>query len=333
MVSINRYFTEKDDKAPKLVSIVFPVYNEMECLPKIVPALCEYLAVSHSRFNWELIFIDDCSSDNSFDYLKEAALTTPANIRLSVFQLAKNSGSHIAITAGLNISRADFTILMASDGQDPLDVIDQFIFFWEKGAKLILAARKDNLQQSFLGKWFSSTAWTIMNWATKIDMPQGGCDMVGIDKTPLIAFNKMDERNTTFIYRLLSMGFNPTVFQYVKRERIGGKSSWTFIKKISIMLDAITGYSSRPLRLITKLSLLLVVILAFRWAIVIIKIFSAGTEPSDRTVIVNSIFTSLAIVLLVLSAIGDYIWRILDETRKRPSYEFNKIAGRIFDNL
>lgn len=331
MDNIHDIFTKFNPKEKKRLSIVLPVYNEEACLPVMLESLTKYLAKEQKQYNWEIIFIDDFSKDRSFAILTDYSKKSFENIRIAALQLSKNSGSHIAITAGLNISRADFTIIMASDGQDPPEVIDTLIKHWENGEKIILAARAENLDHSFIGNLFSKAAWKIMNWATGIEMPAGGCDMLGVDKLPLEAFNKIDERNTTFIYRLLSLGYSPKTVTYTKRERIGGQSKWTFIKKIRILLDAVTGYSNRPLRLIARFSLLIFLVLLIRWGFVIFRLLMSGEEPDDRTVILNSIFTSLAVTTLILSALGDYIWRILDETRKRPVYHFGKVEGRIFD--
>ena len=153
--------------------------------------------------------------------------------------------------------------------------------------------------------------------------------MLGIDKKVLSAFNKMDERNTAFIYRLLSLGFDQKVLYYTKKERVAGKSKWTTRKKIGIIIDVITGHSSRPLRLLTKLSLLFTFIIFLRWLYVFINVYILKKPPTVLEIILNSIFTSTAVMMLILSAMGDYIWRILDETRKRPQYEISKISGNI----
>jgi dolichol-phosphate mannosyltransferase len=222
---------------------------------------------------------------------------------------------------------------MASDGQDPPSVIGALIVEWEKGNELVLAARLENLDHSFAGNFFSKMAWKLMNWSTQINMPKNGCDLLGLEKKVLQSFNKMDERNTTFIFRILSLGYLQKEITYTKRARIGGKSKWTFLKKIAIMVDAITGYSSRPLRLITNFGFLIFFILILRWVFVVFKIYVLNDPPSELTIVVNTIFTSLGLLVLLLGVIGDYIWRILDETRKRPLYEISDAEGKVFENL
>jgi len=314
-------------------SIVMPVYNEIECLPAVVDDLYEYLAKVQARHKWQLIFVDDCSTDGSFDYLSARATDLPGNVNLAVVRLAKNSGSHVAITAGLNLSVGRFTIVMASDGQDPVEVIGSLIEKKDQGYQLILASRSDNMDHGIIGKLFSSIAWKIMNWATDVKMPTGGCDMLGLDALVVSAFNRLDERNTTFIYRLLSLGFKQTTVSYTKRARYAGKSKWSIKKKIGIMLDAIAGYSSKPLKLITRLGLFLCLILLIRWGLVFYKVYILHNEPSSIEVLLNTFFSTLAVQLLILGAIGSYIWRILDETRKRPVYEISHVAGEIFTEI
>jgi len=243
-----------------------------------------------------------------------------------------NSGSHVAITAGINISRGDLLIIMASDGQDPAEVIGQIIREWEKGGELILASRQDNLGQGAISKALSKCAWKLMNWSTDLKMPENGCDLLGLDQKVVEAFNRMDERNTTFIFRILSLGFKQKEIEYVKRARYAGRSNWTLWKKMSIMVDAMTGFSSRPLKLITNFGLIVFAVLTARWLITIFKVYILGQTATDLSIILNSIFTSLALIILVLGVMGDYIWRILDEARKRPVYEISEVEGKIFDD-
>jgi len=327
---ISTLFSKKSSKNGNLISVILPLYNEEGSLPFVLNELFEYLPNKLSNYNFEITFIDDCSTDNSYSIVKEASLHAPINVKLSVAQLSKNSGSHIAITAGLNISRGDFTIIMASDGQDPADVISQLIEEWEKGNELVLASRLDNLDHNIISNTISRFAWLLMNWLSEINMPKTGCDLLGMDKIVLKAFNKMDERNTTFIFRILSLGFKQKEIRYIKRTRVSGSSKWTIVKKISIMLDAMTGFSSRPLRLISKFGLLFFIILVFRWFFVVFNIYILNRPPSDLTIILNTIFSIFALQILILGVIGDYIWRVLDETRKRPIYEIRKIDGEIF---
>jgi glycosyltransferase involved in cell wall biosynthesis len=323
-------FNKNKKNRGSLISIVLPLYNEEESVDFVINELFEYLPNSLSKYKFEITFIDDCSIDNSYFLVEAASKKTPHNIKLSVVQLARNSGSHVAITAGLNISRGDFTIIMASDGQDPAVVIAKLIMEWENDNELVLASRADNLDHGFLSNLMSNTAWKIMNWSTKIKMPEKGCDLLGMDRIVLDAFNQMDERNTTFIFRILSLGFKQREIEYVKRARVGGKSKWTILKKLSIMLDAIAGFSNRPLKLITNLGLIIFIFLVFRWLFIVFNIYVLNKVPTELSIILNTIFTTLALQILILGVIGDYIWRILDETRKRPVYEIRKVGGEIF---
>lgn len=275
--------------------------------------------------------MDDCSTDESYQIVKNWGEKSIENLRLSIVQLSKNSGSHIAITAGLNISRGDFTIIMASDGQDPASVITELILEWRAGNNLVLASREDNLDHGFFGKLASKMAWKLMNWATNVNMPETGSDLLGMDRSVLDAFNKMDERNTTFIFRILSVGYKQKEISYVKRVRAGGVSKWSTLKKIGIMFDAIAGFSSRPLQLITKFGFAFFIILTLRWAWVIVSIYVLDQPTTELTIVLNTVFTALAVQVLILGFIGDYIWRILDESRKRPLYEVLQVDGEVFE--
>jgi glycosyltransferase involved in cell wall biosynthesis len=330
-MNLEQLYKEKSKNKTDLVSILLPLYNEQDSIIFVLEELFNFIENYDKKYRFEITFIDDCSTDNSINSILYKSKDSPINCKVSVVKLSKNSGSHVAITAGLNISRGNLVIIMASDGQDPANLIGQFILFWENGAKLILASRKSNLDQSFISNYFSKKAWKIMNWSTQLNMPKGGCDVLALDRNVVNSFNRMDERNTTFIFRILALGYKYEEFSYVKRERIAGKSKWTFLKKIAIMFDAITGFSNRPLKLITKFGLTIFILLILRWLYIIFNIYILRENANELTIILNTILTSTSVIILLLGGIGDYIWRILDETRKRPLYEVDSVVGEIFE--
>jgi glycosyltransferase involved in cell wall biosynthesis len=329
--NIQQLFRETKADKGNLVSVILPLYNESQSIPYVLDEMYAVLGASLSQYRFEITFVDDCSTDNSFELIGSYAKKAPENVKVSVVRLAKNSGSHIAITAGLNICRGDFCVIMASDGQDPAAIIGTLLDEWQKGHDLVLASRTGNLDHDKIGNLLSRIAWYIMNWATNIKMPANGCDLLGLDKKVVRAFNNMDERNTTFIFRIVSLGFDQSEIRYLKRSRVAGKSKWTFLKKISILFDAVAGFSSRPLKLITSLGMFIFLLLVFRWIFVIVSIYIFDQPPTELTIILNTIFTVSAVQVLLLGFIGDYIWRILDETRKRPPYEVTKVGGEIFE--
>ena len=317
----------------RLISIVLPVFNEQESLPHVLDELFGFLGETLKEYLFEVTFIDDASTDDSVSIILAKAEAAPQNVRVSVCCLAKNSGGHVAITAGLNMARGDFTVVMASDGQDPASLVGDLLSCWVEEHDIVLAAREVNMGQGKGGRILSGLAWRVMSWSTQIEAPKRGCDVLGLDRKALDAFNRMDERNTTFIFRILSLGFRRKEVVYVKREREKGRSNWNVWSKMYIFLDAITGYSSRPLRLITGLGMLTFVLIGLRWISVMYKVYFLGQPSTDLEIILNSMFTSLSVVIILLGAMGDYIWRILEETRKRPLYDICDVKGQIFDSL
>lgn len=321
--------------APKgnLISILMPVYNEQECLPIVIEDMFGYLSQSLSAYRFEITFVDDCSTDSSFEVISRYVQRTPSNVKLNVVRLAKNSGSHTAITAALNICRGDFAIIMASDGQDPISLVKDLIERWENGSEMVLAIRQQNQDQSFLSRWMSKTAWRMMSWATKLTIDDGGCDVLGLDRKVIEAFNQMDERNTTFVFRILSLGFLRSTIYYPKRARVGGRSKWNFVKRVGIFIDAVAGFSNRPIKVIINLGLAIFVLLMLRWVFVVYNVYVLDEEPTEFSIILNTIFTIAAIQILLIGIIGDYTWRILDEARKRPLYEISKSFGEVFKSF
>ena len=315
----------KGAQSNKCISVVIPVYNEDESVLFVLDDLVEVFERFEDLYRFEIVFVDDCSTDSSVEMIQSRVSMLPEDFTVRIVKLCRNSGSHIAISAGLSVAKGDLIVIMASDGQDPAAVINEFVLEWLNGNVLILASRSDNLGQGFLSKLVSRIAWRIMNWCTNLEMPANGCDMLAMDKRVAKSYNSLKERNTTFVFKLLALGFKFKECTYVKRNRFGGKSKWNFYSKLSIMIDAITGFTNRPLRLIAKCGILVFVVMVLRWLIIVYKVYVLGQIPSELSIVLNTVLVVFSIIVLLLAFIGDYVWRILDETRQRPEFEIEEV--------
>ena len=315
-----------------LISIIMPLYNEQESVLFVLNEIKLTITNFLSDFQFEIIFVDDCSTDNSVHLLIDEMNSLLPNMILKIIRLTKNCGSHVAISAGLTVAKGDLVIIMSSDGQDPSEIIVTLVREWELGNRLILASRKQNLEQGIISRNFSRLAWQIMNWSSNLKMPDGGCDLLAMDRRVVNAYNAQSERNTTFIFKVMALGYKFKEISYIKRQRHAGNSKWTFLAKMSIMIDAITGFSNRPLRLIVKIGLVVFFLLILRWASIIYKVYFLGETPTDLTIVLNTILVAFSMIILFLGVIGDYVWRILDETRKRSVFVIDEVIDSAASN-
>jgi len=307
----------------RLVSVVVPVYFNEESIPELT-ARFEELAARNPQLDFEFVFVDDDSKDNSYKLLLSYLHTSKHNVK--VLKLSKNFGSFTACLAGLEKSEGDCCAILAADLQDPPEVLDQMISLWEKGTEVVIATRKSR-EDPFLTRLFSKIYYTIFRRFALKDMPEGGFDFVLMDRKVVDILRDIREKNTSLMGLILWSGFKRATVFYVRRARKYGKSKWTFSKKLKYFIDSFVSFSFFPIRLATILGII-VSISGFLYSLFLIydKIFNNTLIHGITALIVIVLFLG-GIQLLILGIFGEYLWRILDETRKRPNFIIDKYTS------
>ncbi len=311
----------------KKFSIVIPVYQNEPNLDNTVSKL---LSLQEKIFNYdlELVFVDDGSTDNSYSSLCKYQQQYSKIIK--IVKLTKNFGQNAAIFCGLKIANGDCAGIISADLQDPYELFVDMIRKWENGIKLVMGEREDR-EESVRQSFISNLYWRLVNRYAVKDYPLGGYDFCLIDRQIIDDVNRIDEKNTHIFALIFSLGYKYESIPYVRKKRIAGKSQWTLSKKIKTFIDTFISFSYLPIRGISYLGLS-ISIMSFVYAIMIAAnkiIFGGRYEGWTTIVVLLSLFSGL--ILLTLGIIGEYLWRILDEVRKRPSYVIDKIveAGRV----
>ena len=305
-----------------LISIVTPAYNEARNLPVMHERLCA--ALDQTRADWEWIIIDDASSDDTF-----AAAETIASIdrRVRVFRFSRNFGSHTATICGLEHARGDCAVAMASDLQDPPGTIPALLAEWTTGNHVVWAVRAYREKESRSTIAFSRFYyWMMRKVAGLKDMPATGADFVLLDRRVIDAVCRFPEQNASFFALVTWMGFRQASIRYEKQARLHGRSGWTLRKKIKLVVDSLTSFTYQPVRWMSLIGLV-VSVLGVIYAIVVVVNAFRGAPTQG--------WTSLMIVVLflgggqmfMLGVLGEYIWRGLDEARRRPRYLIERVAG------
>lgn len=304
-------------------SIVVPIYYNELNIPHTVPRL-QALQELLPAYDLEFVFVDDGSRDNSLHLLLEEKKKDP---RIKVIKLSRNYGSMAAIQAGLNFATGDCVGIIAADLQDPPELFVEMINKWENGVKIVMATRADR-EESFSQKLFSNSYYFLMDKLALKGYPRGGFDFVLVDKQVVKEIREIREKNTNIMSLIYWLGHEQATIPYIRKERQYGKSKWTFSKKIKLFIDSFVSFSYAPIRFMSIIGFI-VAMLSFIYGIFIIINAIFGTiEIQGWTSIISIITFLLGIIMVMLGIIGEYLWRILDESRRRPPY----IVDEVFED-
>lgn len=302
-------------------SIVVPVYQNAPNLATTIPALLG-LQKELPGYDLELIFVDDGSADGSYEILMDFRRQHSESIK--VLKLTKNFGQTPATQAGLRFATGDVVGIISADLQEPPGLFIKMLREWEKGTKLVIAERDDR-EEDFVHSFISNTYWRLVNIFALKGFPLRGFDFCLFDRQVVERVNAFTEKNSNIFLILFSLGFPHAVIPYKRKLRTAGKSQWTLVKKFKLFFDTVIGFSYLPIRIISYLGLVISTGSCLFGAFSIYSYFFLGTiYPGwTSTVVITSVLCGL--ILLTLGIVGEYMWRILDEVRKRPNYVIDEI--------
>jgi polyisoprenyl-phosphate glycosyltransferase len=297
------------------LSIVIPAYNEANNISKVIAELELNIAGNKEITNYEVIVVDDHSTDNTLDVIKSIHKSNIHAIRLS-----RRSGSHTAIRAGLSNSKGDIVLCISADGQDDSNVLSQMIQKIKDGKHIIWGVRISR-DESFLNRQLTGLFYKLLNLfvANENHIDLAHADFYLLDRKVVDSLNSCKERNTSLFGLIAWIGFKQDEVKYTRRERISGKSNWNFSSKMRLALNWIFAFSGLPLKLISYLGILFSSF-GFVYALIIIILSLNGyTTPGwSETVILILIIGGIQ--MLMIGLIGEYLLRTLDESRKRPLF-------------
>jgi len=299
---------------PKLISIITPAWKEADNLPVLYARLAAVLEGKE----WEWVIIDDHSPDGTFAAIHALA---QKDSRVRGIRLSRNSGSHVALTAGINQAAGGCGILIAADLQDPPETIPALLAEWEQGSQVVWAVRAARKGESATTKGFSRLYYWIMRRLVGMkDMPATGADFLLMDRKVIEAFNRFNESNVSILSLITWMGFKQTRILYTKEARLHGETGWTFAKKCRLVIDSVTSFSHFPIRLMSILGFTSA-FMGFLYALFIL--YSKLTGSVEVTGFATTMIVILVLgglQMMMMGVLGEYLWRGLDESRRRPRY-------------
>jgi glycosyltransferase involved in cell wall biosynthesis len=310
----------------KKISYIFPIYNETDNIDLLYMTLDKLLLTRKKDFDFEIIFVNDGSKDDSLDKL---IAIQKKDSRVSVINFARNFGHQLAVTAGLDYATGDAVIIMDSDMQDPPKVSFELIDKWQEGYDVVYAQRRTR-QDSAFKKLTASGFYWLLRRVAEIDIPPNTGDFRLLSRRVVDAIGQFKEHNR-FLRGLVSYtGFRQVALPFDRDERHAGESNYPLKKMIKFAGDGIFGFSWAPIKLISRLGYV-ISSLSFLGIVYVItlKLF----DPSDA--VPGWTFTSAAVLfiggiqLVMLGVLGNYIGRIYTEAQNRPLYIVESIAGTV----
>lgn len=308
----------------KRVSIVVPVYHNAKSLPELKERLAA-LADRDAEYEFEFIFVDDGSTDNSFEVLKDLM---SHDERVRIVKLSRNFGSNPAMIAGLAAASGDAVAAVAADLQDTPELIHDMLAHWRDGAKVVLAVREGR-DDPGLVSLLSSVFYRLFRRFAIASMPPGGFDFFLLDRQVCDLIGRISETNTYLMGLILWLGFSPVKLPYRRGPRLGryGRSMWSLSKRIKYFIDSFVAFSYFPIRIASVLGLVLSV-LGFVYALIVI-IFRVvtGYQPEGWASLMVVVLVVSGVQLFIMGILGEYLWRTLDVARHRPQFIVERKLG------
>lgn len=304
------------------LSFVIPVYNEADSLPQLVRALRHIL--SQMDCDYELLFVNDGSTDDSLDLLRATAIS---DSRMKILAFGRNFGHQAAITAGLDFASGDAVVVMDADLQDPPDLIPKMVELYRQGYEVVSAQRVTRRGDGI----FKRATATLFYWIMRrmVDerlVPEVG-DFRLFSRSAILAIRSFREQHRFMRGLVAWMGLKEALLPFERQARSGGSTKYSLFKMVRFAWTAISSFSALPLRLSLPFGAALTTGGA---AYFLYSIYSAVVEkttvPGWTSLVCLQVVFSGA-TLMAVGLLGDYVARIYEETKGRPLYIVSRVAG------
>ena len=309
----------------KKISVIVPCYNEEETVNLFYQEINKTIN-SLNNYKFELIFVNDGSSDNTYNIIKSLA-NEDKNVKYINF--SKNFGKEAAMYAGLELSSGDLVTIMDADLQDPPSLLPQMIdYINNEGYDCVATKSTSRNGYSFLRKTFTRWFYKIIAKISKTQMVEGARDYRLMTRQMVDAIIKMKEYNRYSKGLFSFVGFNTKWIEFENQERVAGTTKWNFWKLFSYALDGIVGFSTAPLIISSIIGVIFCLISFIMIIFIIVKTLVFGDETSGWPSLTCIIFFVSGIQLFCLGIMGQYLSKTYLEVKKRPHYIIGETNGQ-----
>jgi polyisoprenyl-phosphate glycosyltransferase len=306
-----------------IASVVVPCLDEEGSLEVFYERTS---AVLESEFGdrWEMVMVDDGSTDRTHAVIRELNARDP---RVRGIRLSRNFGSHAAIAAGLDHVRGEVTLILAADLQDPPETIPDFVARWREGYEIVWGSRSTR-DDPFMRRVFAKLFYGVIVRSALPTTPRSGSgSFCLIDRSVVDAFRRFTERNRLTFGIIAWSGFSQTQVPYERARRYAGRTKWSLAMLAKTAIDTAVSFSYMPLRLITYFGFT-VSLLAFVFGVfVVVEHLAGGAAIRGWPSLMAAILFLGGAQLVTLGVIGEYVWRVAEDTKRRPLYLVRDLTG------
>ena len=302
------------DSSPSLISVVVPVFQEAEALRTFLAAVRH--ALGQAAISYEIVLVDDGSSDNTWPIIIEEAKTSSS---VRGFRLSRNFGKEAALCAGLEKARGAAVLVMDGDGQHPASLLPEMIRMWQAtGADIVQAVKRSRGRESLSNKASALLFYVILEKFSGFNL-RGASDFKLMSRKAVEAWLRMEERNVFFRGMTAWMGFTTVQIPFEVAERSTGQSAWSYLKRVKLAVTGITAFSSLPLQLVTFAGAIFLVFSIVVGAQTLYLKLSGQAVSGFATVILLELIIG-SFLMISLGIIGEYLARIYREVKRRPRF-------------
>ena len=296
-------------------SIIAPIYNEFDNLAELYQRVRKVMSAMDGT--WELVLVDDGSSDGSTGRILELA-KLDKHIRPVIF--ARNFGHQVAITAGWDYARGDAVVIIDADLQDPPEAIPELIAKWREGYEVVYAVRAEREGETWFKKTSAALFYRIVHRITDVNIPVDTGDFRLMDRKVVEVLKTMRERHRFPRGMSAWVGFRQVGVEYKRAARYAGETKYPFRKMLKLALNAITGFSYFPLQVATFFGFVSAgaAILAIP-VVAVLRLAGSHFFEGQATTLISVLFLG-GVQLISLGILGEYIGRLYDEAKGRPLY-------------
>ena len=302
------------------LSIVIPIYNERENIPELVGRV---IATAETlQKTYEVLFVDDGSTDGSWDLLEQAQQDHPGIVRLVGFN--RNYGQHMAVLAGFERVRGEIVVTLDADLQNPPEEVPKLVYKLEEGYDVVAGWREER-KDSLWRTWPSFLVNLVASKVVGVEQHDYGCMLRAYTREIVDQINQCGE-SSTFIPALANTFARRTVELRVNHaDRSGGKSKYHLFKLLRLNFDLMTGYSLLPLQLVSVLGIIISLLGIAFGVFLFIRRMIVGPEVEGVFTLFSILFVFIGLQILVIGLLGEYVGRIYREVRRRPRYYIRRV--------
>jgi glycosyltransferase involved in cell wall biosynthesis len=300
------------------LSVVIPVYKAEHCLDELYLRL--KTALESISPNFEIVLVEDCGGDNSWQVIERLAVADP---RVRGIQFSRNFGQHYGITAGLDNCHGDWVVVMDCDLQDRPEEIPRLYTKAQEGYDIVLA-RRGARQDPFLKRITSWLFYKIFSYLADIDYDGDSGNFRIMSRKVVVNFRQMREQLRFFGGLVLWMGFPTASIEVEHAERLAGNTTYTFAKLWRLATETIIAYSDKPLRLAVRLGFVMAFFSFCYGAYILVRALVYGSPIPGWNSLIVSLYFIGGIIISILGIIGIYLGKTFDESKKRPLYIISK---------